>query len=156
MDTSRSTLGTFYASWETYQNRLITAIAPLTDEQLALKAAPHLRSIGDITVHMIGARALWMHRIMDEREPELAVLAGLAPSERAGRTADELVQGLRTTWRVMQECLARWTTEDMAQTFEGVWDGRKWAIWHLIEHDLHHGGELALTLGMHGLAAPDL
>jgi len=29
-------------------------------------------------------------------------------------------------------------------------------IWHLIEHDLHHGGEIALTLGLHGLAAPDL
>jgi uncharacterized damage-inducible protein DinB len=29
-------------------------------------------------------------------------------------------------------------------------------VWHLIEHDLHHGGELSLTLGMHGVAAPDI
>ena len=28
---------------------------------------------------------------------------------------------------------------------------RQWVIWHLIEHDLHHGGELSFTLGMHGL-----
>jgi hypothetical protein len=26
-------------------------------------------------------------------------------------------------------------------------------IWHLIEHDLHHGGELSFTLGMHRLTA---
>ena len=26
----------------------------------------------------------------------------------------------------------------------------------LIEHDLHHGGEISLTLGRHGLAAPAL
>jgi hypothetical protein len=44
----------------------------------------------------------------------------------------------------------------MERTFEGVWDGRKWVIWHLLEHDLHHGGELSFVLGMHGLAAPDL
>ncbi len=33
---------------------------------------------------------------------------------------------------------------------------RPWVIWHLIEHDLHHGGEVSLTLGTHGLAAPGL
>jgi uncharacterized damage-inducible protein DinB len=26
-------------------------------------------------------------------------------------------------------------------------------VWHVMEHDLHHGGELSLTLGMHGMAA---
>ena len=33
---------------------------------------------------------------------------------------------------------------------------RQWVIWHVIEHDLHHGGEVSLMLGTHGLAAPDL
>ena len=32
----------------------------------------------------------------------------------------------------------------------------KGIIWHVLEYDLHHGGELSLSLGMHGLAAPDL
>jgi hypothetical protein len=29
-------------------------------------------------------------------------------------------------------------------------------IWHVIEHDRHHGGELSFSLGMHGLAALDI
>jgi uncharacterized damage-inducible protein DinB len=33
---------------------------------------------------------------------------------------------------------------------------RGWIIWHVVEHDLHHGGELSLTLGMHGVPALDL
>ncbi|HVB25083.1 MAG TPA: DinB family protein, partial [Ktedonobacteraceae bacterium] len=33
---------------------------------------------------------------------------------------------------------------------------RQWVIWHLIEHDVHHGGEISFILGMHGLAAIDL
>jgi uncharacterized damage-inducible protein DinB len=26
-------------------------------------------------------------------------------------------------------------------------------VWHVLEHDLHHGGEISLTLGMHGIDA---
>jgi uncharacterized damage-inducible protein DinB len=26
-------------------------------------------------------------------------------------------------------------------------------VWHVLEHDLHHGGELSLTLGLHGIPA---
>jgi hypothetical protein len=29
-------------------------------------------------------------------------------------------------------------------------------ICHVYELDLHHGGELSFSLGMHGLAAPDI
>jgi uncharacterized damage-inducible protein DinB len=33
---------------------------------------------------------------------------------------------------------------------------RSWVIYHVMEHDLHHGGELSLTLGIHGLPSPNL
>jgi len=33
---------------------------------------------------------------------------------------------------------------------------RSSAIYHLLEHDLHHGGEISLILGMNGLQGPDL
>jgi uncharacterized damage-inducible protein DinB len=29
-------------------------------------------------------------------------------------------------------------------------------VWHLIEHDLHHGGEISQILGSHGVSALDL
>jgi uncharacterized damage-inducible protein DinB len=37
---------------------------------------------------------------------------------------------------------------------DGYEDARGWIIWHLIEHDLHHGGELFYTLGSHGIEVP--
>ena len=30
---------------------------------------------------------------------------------------------------------------------------RAWVVWHVLEHDLHHGGEVSLTLGVHGIPA---
>jgi uncharacterized damage-inducible protein DinB len=67
------------------------------------------------------------------------------------RTPAEMVQALDRTWQCMSDCLARWSPDD--------WDGqhvdlsRAWVVWHVMEHDLHHGGELSLTLGMHGIPA---
>ncbi len=61
----------------------------------------------------------------------------------------------------MQGAITWWTPAEWEQTYEGepgepASFTRRWVIWHLIEHDLHHGGEISLTLGIHGLAAPDL
>lgn len=59
----------------------------------------------------------------------------------------------------MTNCLARWTSDDMRQEFPDDWDGkivqlpRAWVVYHVLEHDLHHGGEISLTLGMHGIPA---
>jgi uncharacterized damage-inducible protein DinB len=62
----------------------------------------------------------------------------------------------------MHEAIARWTPEDWEATWSG--DGssepdeitRQWVIWHLIEHDVHHGGEISITLGAHGVSALQL
>ena len=71
-------------------------------------------------------------------------------------TGAELAEGLNRTWRLMADCLARWSPADLRQTFGGEEDGeesRAWVVWHVLEHDLHHGGETSLTLGMHGIDA---
>jgi uncharacterized damage-inducible protein DinB len=156
------TLAAFATEWEKYQGLLIQALAPLSPEQLEPRAAPNLRSIGEITTHMIGARARWLR--MDLHEGDIA-LDELGSWDRRGmpvRTASDLVSGLERTWQVLKSGLSRWTEADLAHVFEGVEDGepysftRRWVIWHLIEHDLHHGGEISFSLGMHGLPAPDL
>ena len=158
----QSPMPTIYAGWHTYQTLLITALTPLLPDQLALRAAPPLRSIEEIATHMIGARARWFYQLMGEGGDEFALLARWDRPDMPIRDAAELVQGLETTWQGMQEAIARWTPEDWQQTYPGEDASeparitRQWVIWHLIEHDLHHGGEIGLTLGMHGLPAPDL
>ena len=161
MTQEQSSLDAIYAGWQEYQNKLITALTPLTDEQIAMRAAPSLRSIREIASHMVGARARWFHDLLSEGKDELA---GLTKYDRPGsspHTATELAQALQTTWRLMAEARKRWTPEDWARTYPGEEGDPEtitvyWVIWHLVEHDLHHGGEISLTLGMHGLPAPDI
>ena len=33
---------------------------------------------------------------------------------------------------------------------------RAWVVWHVLEHDLFHGGEISFALGMHGLTGIDI
>ena len=83
--------------------------------------------------------------------------------ESLARSAQELARGLDETWAFIESCLQLWTPADCAKTFpdEGM-DGkiydvsRSWVIYHVMEHDLHHGGEVSLILGMNGLQTLDL
>ncbi|MGZ3665712.1 MAG: DinB family protein [Ktedonobacterales bacterium] len=159
------TLTTFYASWKEYQDHLRAALASLTAGQLTLRAAPGLRSIGENALHIIGCRMYWFTEFLGEhggeelqayaRWNELALAPG-APIP----TAAVLAQALDHTWHLMADCLARWSPADMRQTFPDVAEdgtpievSRAWVVWHVLEHDLHHGGEASLTLGMHGIPA---
>jgi uncharacterized damage-inducible protein DinB len=153
-------LTTFYTSWKAYQDRLKASLAPLTAEQLALRAAPGLRSIGENAAHIVGCRAGWFTNFLGEDGgPDVKATARWDVPGAPTRTAAELVRALDRTWQCMTDCLARWSPADMHQTFPDDWDGkqvelsRAWVVWHVLEHDLHHGGELSHTLGMHGIPA---
>lgn len=66
------------------------------------------------------------------------------------------------TWRIIQDDLERWRPADLEAILQVEKEGvistytRQWVIWHMLEHDLHHAGELSLTLGMFGLAGLNL
>ena len=163
MPETSANVAPYYKGWETYQDLLITAIAPLTAEQLALRAAPHLRSISENMLHIIAVRARWFHRFMGEGDDDIAALMVWDRKESPARSAAELVDGLKQAMQLIQQSLTRWTSTDLEFVFKGADPHygdysltRQWVIWHVIEHDLHHGGEVSLMLGMHGLTAPDL
>ena len=145
-----------YKGWESYQQHLVTAIAALSPDQLALRASPQLRPVGKQAAHIIATRARWFFLDLREGGAELEGFTTWDSSAAPERTPAELVRGLQTTWQVMQEALARWTVADLEQIFPPTFPGedsftRQFVLWHLIEHDLHHGGELSFVLGMHGL-----
>jgi uncharacterized damage-inducible protein DinB len=149
------TLTMFYTQWQAYQEHIKEAVAPLTAEQLALRAGPDLRSIGENAAHIIGCRAGWFTHTLGEGGD--AEVKSWEEKDETNQSADDLVRGLDATWQLMAGCLARWNSADMQQTFPDDWEGtivhlsRAWVVWHVLEHDLHHGGEMSLTLGMHGL-----
>ena len=150
---------TVYVGWRAYQDALVRALAPLTPYQLDLRPSPDLRSIGQTAAHMIGARARWFYMLMGEGGETFKAFARWDRRGAKARSADELVRGLGETWDGMHAAIARWGPKDWQETWPGEDASepetitRQWVIWHLIEHDLHHGGEISITLGMHQIRA---
>ena len=162
MSETHETLAFFIQGWQNYQQQLSIALARLSPEQLALRAAPGLRSIDELARHIISVRAGWFHYNLEEGDEDFGAFAAWSGRESLPRSAEELVSGLEQTWQVMQEVLGRYTLADLQSPVQDEDDGqiytytRGWVIWHVLEHDLHHGGEIAYSLGMHGLTAPDI
>ena len=162
MSEHQLSLSLFYKGWDVYQQRLVEAIAPLTLEQLALRSSPQNWSVGMLVTHIVSTRVWWFHTRMGEGSADLAPLGLWDENEEEPlRPATELVAGLEMTWQMIQDALARWTPADLEQIFpphgeRTVARSRQYIIWHVLEHDIHHGGELSSILGAHDLAAVDL
>jgi uncharacterized damage-inducible protein DinB len=163
-----------FDGWNGFQASLTHAIAPLTPQQLVWRPAPHARSIGEVARHIALGRVSWFRR-MDA--PGSAALVERIPQwsrdsdgnddivEEAIEIAEdpaELVRWLDASWQMIEQTLQAWSVIDLAEAYGHRWNGqtyavsRQWTIWRILSHDLHHGGELALLLGLQGIDAFEL
>ena len=71
--------------------------------------------------------------------------------------AGELVKWLDASGKMIADTLRAWTVADLQKTYRHTWNrntyaiSRQWTLWRILAHDLHHGGELAILLGMQGI-----
>jgi uncharacterized damage-inducible protein DinB len=106
-----------------------------------------------------------IHWILNVGSSDLDVLAVWDGFDRPApleiRPSSELVRGLEATGQAIQLALDTWSAADLDHAVEWRYGTdlytytRQQMIWNLIRHDYHHYGEVALTLGVHGLSVPD-
>ena len=156
----RTTLDVIYENWQGYNTRLQNCIASLTEEQLLLQPTRGMWPLGQIVQHIISVRAGWFSFTLQDPDEVMNEYTLWGQRDSPGRSALELVRGLDQTWAFIESRLQRWTPAECAMTFPDEDNGqiyqvsRSWVIYHVLEHDLHHGGEVSLVLGMNGLQAP--
>jgi uncharacterized damage-inducible protein DinB len=105
----------------------------------------------------------WFHRTFGVSSAQAAnQIAAWRPEDAVEEQSAELVRGLETTWQMIEDALTRWTVADLVQTYPLSYQGKnyalpcQWILWRIMAHDIHHGGELAVTLGLQGIALPEL
>ncbi len=163
MASDPQSLTSVYDGWDGYQLAIARSIAPRSPEELRWRAAPHLRSAGEIARHIAEGRVDWFSRTFGSAATASAsVVAAWGAEEAVQEDAAELVRGLDASWRMIAEGLTRWSVADLAETFPLSYGGslyalpRQWILWRIMSHDLHHGGELAYALGAQGIALQEL
>ena len=156
----------FYKGWATYQRMLTEVVAPLSMDQLDLTIAPGKWTVGQLVQHIAFNRVWWFQLWMNQGDATLAPLLGWDPTVQTQplkSSADELVAALAATWSMIDTALNSWTAADLAgecpvpTTLSAEEQAifrpstRDWIIWHVLEHEIHHGGEISLILGVNGL-----
>jgi uncharacterized damage-inducible protein DinB len=150
-----------YQGWDAFQRDLVRAVAPLSDEQLALPVGPNHWPIGMLVQHIINDRLWWFNLWMGEGSPEAAAYMHWDEEDegRSVHSAAELVAGLEASWGVIGAALNRWTVADLDDVVDQPASltereraifgpsTRQWIIFHVLRHDIHHGGELAVGMG---------
>jgi hypothetical protein len=63
---------------------------------------------------------------------------------------------------MIEATLGTWSAPDLAVTYRHVYQGRiydvsrQWTMWRILAHDLHHGGELPVSLVLADVDIPEL
>jgi uncharacterized damage-inducible protein DinB len=162
--TERGGIAPFYAGWELENEALIGAIARLTPAQLATTMGEPPWPVWASVAHIAGTRVYWLCHVFGEAGAETTPFndprgMGWEDDLAHSRSADELVGALRATWRIVEHTLATWTPDTLGRearrtTAAGVQlHTRQSVIMRMITHEAYHCGEIALTLGTHGLDA---
>ena len=142
-----------FGYWKDVRNGLYAALDLLTDAQLDFKPREGLWTIRETVVHMAGTEDGWLryyaanrwHENIPQSEdyPTIASLKALL-AEMHNRTLAQFAEDADAL---------------MAQVSPLPWGGQVsmgWAVWHVLEHEIHHRGEVFLMLGLMGIEAPDV
>ncbi len=152
-----------FDGWQGYNTSIIHSIQPLTREQLIWRSAPNLRSVGELAGHIAFGRVGWFSRLKAPGSLDLFQKAMAIGDENViADRKDEILNWLELSWQMVANALSQWTVDDLWLTFEQEFRGvnyqvpYQWVIWRIISHDMHHGGELSLALGMQGIKSVEL
>ncbi len=162
MDTELITLAKIYDGWDGYQTSIVHAVEPLTQEQITWRPGPKLRSVGEVASHIALGRIDWFARMPAPGSLELAGRAATVDPAAAAEDRDLILEWLKLSWQMIADTLQQWSVDDLKRSYKHEYWGKvyavsyQWTIWRILTHDIHHGGELALMLGMQGMAVPEL
>ena len=143
--------------WQHMQDELVRVVGQLTVEQMNMRIAPTVRTLGEQVEHIVRGRALWVHKVVDDPSREsLEPMMNWDEPDDPTRSVAEVVAGLQHTWQILRAYIEPSTMDkpDPGPVSEQDKEGLR-TVWGMLDHDLCHAGELALMLGVLGLETPD-
>jgi uncharacterized damage-inducible protein DinB len=138
-----------FAHWKNIREGLIETIGKFEDAELDYAPFDGSRAAGDIMLHIADAEDGWFRHVVTRELAEWPSQYTLAnyPERAAIRRA--LGEVHERTDRYLDSL----STSDLDHAIEAPWGEHiplLWIIWHVLEHEVHHRGELSLILGLLG------
>jgi uncharacterized damage-inducible protein DinB len=143
-----------FSHWEQVRNDLLETIDKFSQEELTYAPFEVAWPVGQIMLHIADCEDNWLHGVVRgefkpwlwyplEDHPTKADILGVLKAARA-RTLPYL------------QSLAESNLVEKFAIPEGDEFTLKWIIWHVLEHEIHHRGELSMILGILGREGLDV
>lgn len=146
---------TLFNNWKQVRQGLYDALDKLTDAQLDFVPRPGLWSLRETVCHIAGTEDGWLRYYTANRwHAEEA-----QPHAQNYPTVASLKALLEKTHQETEDQFK--VAKDMLMNVRvqlpwGAMTTMGWAVWHVLEHEIHHRGEVFLMLGLQGIEAPDV
>jgi uncharacterized damage-inducible protein DinB len=140
-----------FGHWATVRQGLVRALGTLTDEQLDFAPREDMQSLGDAARHIAYAEEAWFrHWMVGKHEGPPEYTAKDYPTVEAIKA---LLAEVHARTEAYLETLDIADLDQPYQTFWGQEGPISWVIWHVLEHEIHHRGEIYLMIGLVGMKA---
>lgn len=143
-----------FSHWEIVRADLHALIERFREEELALPLYPGGWPVGQVMLHIAECEDYWLHTLVSQAMPHPVRYAFDAyPTRAAIQTA------LSGAHERTLELLSGLDEHDLARQYRIPGNevySLYWIIWHVIEHEIHHRGELSLFLGQVGREGLDV
>jgi uncharacterized damage-inducible protein DinB len=145
----------FFAHWREIRTGLCELLDQFDDADLHYIPFPESWPVGRIFLHIAEAEEGWL-RYAVTRElnswPDGFVLENYPMKAAIAGVLDE-VHDRTEAW------LDTLDASDLSRAMVAPWGAElrlSWIIWHIVEHEVHHRGELSLLLGLLGRQGLDV
>jgi uncharacterized damage-inducible protein DinB len=134
---------------------LLETIDKFEENELRYVAYPGGMPVGRVMLHIADAEEGWFrHAITRERDswPMDYTLDNYPDM-------NSILQVLEQVHSRTEDYLSRLTLDDLEKVIDWEPHGSfklEWIIWHVLEHEIHHRGELSLILGLLGREGLDV
>jgi uncharacterized damage-inducible protein DinB len=144
-----------FSHWSQIRGDLLTTIDTFSDDELHYIPANTKWPVGKIMLHIADAEQGWFqYVVMNEIEAWPVIELEDYPDKPA------IKEKLTEIHSRTEAYLSTLSFDDLEQKISLPWsDGRLklgWIIWHVLEHEIHHRGELSLILGLLGREGLDV
>jgi len=157
-----------YSKWPDYNLRLREVVGGLTGQQLLLKPSPGRWPLWATIGHALCQRIFWLCDFAGEPGADTTRFTNAGyncPGDDDLENvldAEQLVEAVDSTFRIVNGCLDRWTLESLEETLRRPeWDDswvhkRGSVIQRVFSHDVYHIAEVNEILAANGLQLIDL
>lgn len=148
-------LNQMFAHWELVRGGLLATIDEFSEEELAYAPFQGSWPAGQVMLHIASCEDNWLHGVVrGEFQPWVTYPFKEHPSKEA--ILEKLDAAHQRTCAFLPTLGESSLTKKYPIPNSEEEYALGWIIWHVLEHEIHHRGELSLMLGLLGKEGLDV